>query len=177
MSTKLIKVAILVFLATSGKYLVLNEVVSVIQLISLCHNTFFKAMDAMCNIYCHYSSFYFPYADCEILDNCEPIQYLKLGKRGIIECSFGIHLHAIVWYDSVDTIENDPIANCVKVETLGDDCASEGYDVDVNGSLIISQVSLYHERTFTALQFMKNTEEPITHHVKIIVTGECIKLV
>ncbi|KAJ8042588.1 hypothetical protein HOLleu_09374 [Holothuria leucospilota] len=86
---------------------------------------------------------------------CESPQYIVLGTEGIVECSFPAEFKAIVWYDS-SNIEQAQVTRLEKqqngiLKASGDGYESGGYDILLNGSLIIRSVTIHHERSFKVL--------------------------
>lgn len=123
------------------------------------------------DLFC-FNCFIFIHADADVNNDCEPRQYLELGRKGTIKCSFDIGFHAIHWYDSVDTVQGKPIVSCISAEQSSGGCDNGMYAVAVDGSLLIENIVLAHERTFAVLIFNSEFEEPMTYYVDVITTGK-----
>ncbi|PIK46266.1 hypothetical protein BSL78_16873 [Apostichopus japonicus] len=90
---------------------------------------------------------------------CAPLQYLELFQSGTVQCAFEEGYLGIQWYDST-TIGTPPIITFVKSVKGGSGYLSRDYDVYPNGSLIITNVTLHHERIFS-VSFAASEDEPI----------------
>lgn len=105
-------------------------------------------------------------------DECEPTQYIEVGSNYTLCCSFGDDFYSVLWYDSVDYITTTPIVMLQEENIIYDDGSIRDYDITINGSLIIHDVSIIHERTFLAIKFERKDSEPSLHCVAVIVTGK-----
>lgn len=110
--------------------------------------------------------------DSDGLSECDPLQYLGIGQMGIIKCSFDAKFYSVFWYNSNDTVNDEPILNFKEKVKSGRGYLSGEYDVADDGSLIINETTLQHERTFTALLFRTRSEPPEINTVSVIITGE-----
>ncbi|PIK51573.1 hypothetical protein BSL78_11535 [Apostichopus japonicus] len=104
------------------------------------------------------------------LSECDPLQYLGIGEMGTIKCSFDAQFYSVFWYNSSDTVNDEPILNFKETVKSGRGYLSGEYDVADDGSLIINETTLQHERTFTALLFRTRSEPPKTNTVSVIIT-------
>lgn len=90
---------------------------------------------------------------------------------GTISCVFVDGFTLIAWYDSLDYKQTDPVIELRGTTKSGVGLRSNEYDVDLNGSLIINDVTINHETTFTVRVFRSNQEFPSTFHTDVIATG------
>lgn len=90
---------------------------------------------------------------------CATLQYLELFQSGTVQCAFEEGYLGIQWYDST-TIGTPPIITFVKSVKGGSGYLSREYDVYPNGSLIINNVTLHHERIFS-VSVAASEDEPI----------------
>ncbi|PIK51571.1 hypothetical protein BSL78_11533 [Apostichopus japonicus] len=103
-------------------------------------------------------------------DECERTQYIEVGSNYTLRCSFGVDFYSVLWYDSVDYITTTPIVMLQEDKIIYDDGSSRDYDITINGSLKIHNVSIIHESTFLAITFERKGSEPSLHYVAVIVT-------
>ncbi|KAJ8031883.1 hypothetical protein HOLleu_25234 [Holothuria leucospilota] len=89
---------------------------------------------------------------------CESPQFLELGKLGIIGCSFHEGYFGIFWYNTTNYREDLPILTYKESAKSGVGFLSGEYDVFENGSLVIKEVSLRHETSFT-IAYLASREE------------------
>ncbi|PIK48485.1 hypothetical protein BSL78_14634, partial [Apostichopus japonicus] len=88
-------------------------------------------------------------------------RFLELGKNGIINCSFSDNFYGVYWYDSDDTVQAIPIISITEGVKTADN--SGEYEIEVDGSLVVTNVSIDHEHNFTALLFHSQSAIPIRH--------------
>ncbi|PIK51576.1 hypothetical protein BSL78_11538, partial [Apostichopus japonicus] len=88
-------------------------------------------------------------------------RFLELGKNGIINCSFSDNFYGVYWYDSDDTVQAIPIISITEGVKTADN--SGEYEIEVDGSLVVTNVSIDHEHHFTALRFHTQSAIPIRH--------------
>ncbi|PIK51343.1 hypothetical protein BSL78_11780 [Apostichopus japonicus] len=100
---------------------------------------------------------------------CTPLQYAELGETVTLECSFEEDSYGIYWYDTTDVTENPFLYLDEGVKT-GEGYLSGEFDIHANGSLIIKNVSLDHDRVFTVVQLQNRETFTITNNVKVVVT-------
>ncbi|XP_071842736.1 uncharacterized protein [Apostichopus japonicus] len=101
-------------------------------------------------------------------DGCEPTQYLVVGKPGKLECAFATDVHGIVWYNSTNTVNEQPIIKVIRSKKSGVGFETGEFDVDVDGSLILKEVCIQHENTYTALKFQSQVESPTVHVIRAV---------
>ncbi|KAJ8018853.1 hypothetical protein HOLleu_42932 [Holothuria leucospilota] len=102
---------------------------------------------------------------------CSPIQYLVLGTRGIIHCSFEEEFFGVLWYNTTDVLYHDAILTFREGEKSGTGYLAGEYDVFANGSLVVYNVSKWHESKFTML-FLKTTSElPVRYNFNVLVNA------
>ncbi|KAJ8051008.1 Protein NLRC5 [Holothuria leucospilota] len=100
---------------------------------------------------------------------CISPQFLELGKTGIIDCSSQVHFSGVLWYDTRDYLLAEPILHYRRSLKTGSGYDSGEYDILQNGSLVIQEVLLKHERTFTVAYLHSEEKEPIPINVKVLV--------
>ncbi|KAJ8033449.1 Protein NLRC5 [Holothuria leucospilota] len=100
---------------------------------------------------------------------CKSQQFLELGKTGYIECFFTKPFFGIFWFDSLDHVNNVPIAMLKDSVKSGDGYQAGEYDINPHGSLIITEVSPLHEKSFTVykLETVDSKIEPIFINVVV----------
>lgn len=102
--------------------------------------------------------------------DCISPQYLERGTIGVIQCTFYEKFYGIFWYNSTNVGQVESIMSYVEFSKNGIGFLSGEYDVRLDGSLIIRNVSLRHETTFTVL-VLKTKSDPPTHcTVDVIIT-------
>lgn len=104
-------------------------------------------------------------------EGCQSPQYLEYGKSGVIQCIFHPDFHGVLWYDSTDTDLDVPFLKLIDSVKSGPGYHSDEYDVYSNGSLIIKNVSSTHDQTFTALEFVSATDDPVRFDVDVTTIG------
>lgn len=97
-------------------------------------------------------------------------RFLELGKNGIINCSFSDNFYGVYWYDSDDTVQAIPIISITEGVKTADN--SGEYEIEVDGSLVVTNVSIDHEHNFTALLFHTQSAIPIRHVATAYVIGK-----
>ncbi|PIK40517.1 hypothetical protein BSL78_22637 [Apostichopus japonicus] len=98
------------------------------------HLTFFLVVQVVC-------------ASSVVGEVCENKQYLELYQPGIIQCSFEEGFLGVQWYNST-VEETSEIITYIKDEKDGPGFRSGDYDVWLNGSLFIGNVTVEHEGVF-----------------------------
>ncbi|KAJ8018728.1 hypothetical protein HOLleu_43122 [Holothuria leucospilota] len=91
---------------------------------------------------------------------------------GIIHCTFEENMFGVLWYNSTDFDIEEPIVTLFGTEKGGPGFLSGEFDVLFNGSLIINNVTLYHEHSFYVSKFSSQDDDPVSISVEIIVTGK-----
>lgn len=102
--------------------------------------------------------------------SCAENQTAELGERVIIACTFPDSFHAVYWYDDVRDGSSPLTTYTHHREDKTEFCMeNEDYDVSENGSLIICNVAVWHEKTYTVTMFTNpNFFEKLTVSVKVI---------
>lgn len=92
----------------------------------------------------------------------------------MISCFFRDDFFAIVWFNSPDHQNKEPIINLQKGGTTGTGYDSGEFDIEhSNGSLIINSVSISHEQIFTVYKLTSATSDIVEHYVQVIPTSKC----
>lgn len=105
-------------------------------------------------------------------ETCKPLKYLEFGSTGVIECSFDEDFHGVVWYNSENFVHEESIIRYFNLKKDGYGYISGEFDISLNGSLIINNVSWTHDHTFAVLRFGSQDDNPVPIIVKVIVTGK-----
>ncbi|KAJ8042939.1 hypothetical protein HOLleu_09831 [Holothuria leucospilota] len=91
---------------------------------------------------------------------CTSPQYAEYGHRGIIECNFQAGFTGVYWYLQVKSgyeivirLEKQEDGSVVR---SGDGYSEEKFDILSNGSLIISNISSFHNQTFKVVHVDEN---------------------
>ncbi|KAJ8019125.1 hypothetical protein HOLleu_42491 [Holothuria leucospilota] len=100
---------------------------------------------------------------------CYSPQYLELGKTGTVNCVFQEGFFGIYWYNTTDYMDNDPIIHYNNIKVIGAGYESGEFDVHPNGSLIIRNVTLRHERIFTVAYIRTKQELSRISEIQLIV--------
>ncbi|KAJ8035269.1 hypothetical protein HOLleu_22436 [Holothuria leucospilota] len=102
--------------------------------------------------------------------SCAENQTAELGERVIIACTFPDSFHAVYWYDDVRDGSSPLTTYTHHREDKTEFCMeNEDFDVSENGSLIICNVAVWHEKTYTVTMFTNpNFFEKLTVSVKVI---------
>lgn len=100
---------------------------------------------------------------------CASPQYVKFGGVGVLHCTFSDEFFGIFWYDTTDYINSFSIVNLKGSSKSGSGFLSGEFDVHLNGSLIIANVSLQHDRQFTVLKFNSPSDDPKPCYIQVIV--------
>ncbi|KAJ8035461.1 Nucleotide-binding oligomerization domain-containing protein 2 [Holothuria leucospilota] len=79
---------------------------------------------------------------------CYSPQYVEIGETGYIHCQFPKEFNAIYWYDNAMDKSAVPILSYSNSHKTGSKYENGEYDILSNGSLVINDVSAYHEGTF-----------------------------
>ncbi|PIK33522.1 hypothetical protein BSL78_29664, partial [Apostichopus japonicus] len=98
------------------------------------HLTFFQVVQLVC-------------ASAVVGEGCENEQYLELYQPGIIQCSFEEGFLGVQWFNSTEE-ESSAFITYIKDEKDGPGFRSGDYDVWLNGSLFIGNVTVEHEGVF-----------------------------
>ncbi|PIK52012.1 hypothetical protein BSL78_11085, partial [Apostichopus japonicus] len=103
-------------------------------------------------------------------DKCQTPQYLQLGKKGIISCSFPGDLYGTVWYNSSNlTSEDRQLISNIEGYVFGPGYESGEYGVQPDGSLVINKVSTQHNTYFGVSTLATTEDDPIVEYVRVVV--------
>ncbi|KAJ8034300.1 hypothetical protein HOLleu_21077 [Holothuria leucospilota] len=105
-------------------------------------------------------------------EGCQSPQYLELDETGIIQCSFMEGFFGLYWYNSTDTVTEEPILNLKGSARSGPGFISGEFDVHPNGSLIINHVTIYHHHEFSVVKLNTRDDHPTPHIVDVVTTGQ-----
>lgn len=99
---------------------------------------------------------------------CAPIQYVEIGTRGLIQCSFNERLFAIAWYNvnhrkGILLLQND--------KKSGDGYVSGEFDIYPNGSLLINNVTANHESVFRVTKAISDSDASDSYVIYLHTTG------
>lgn len=111
------------------------------------------------------------YPNCAFeYEGCRSTQYLELHEPGTIQCFFREGFFGIYWYDSTETVKDIPILNFQGSTKSGTGFTSGEYDIHPNGSLIIHNVTVDHEKSFAVVKLNSSEQTPLQINVEIITT-------
>lgn len=102
---------------------------------------------------------------------CQTTQYIELGTRGILKCTFDQDSLGVFWYNTTDYMQDKPIIYFKDSVVSGEGYRSREFDIDTNGSLIINTVSFKHEQYFTVV-WINIEKSYIPHFIDAVVTVE-----
>ncbi|KAJ8023227.1 hypothetical protein HOLleu_35566 [Holothuria leucospilota] len=100
---------------------------------------------------------------------CDSPQYMTYGKIGTVNCIFHDDFFSVLWFDTNYYRQSEPILHYQDFTRSGAGYDSGEFDIYPNGSLIINNVSLEHETTFTALYVHSKTEGVVILHIVVVV--------
>lgn len=107
-------------------------------------------------------------------NTCVSPQYVELGGTGTINCTFQDDLFSLLWYDTPDYKQNEPVLSYQRSVKTGVGYKSGEYDIHPNGSLSINRVSLQHNRTFSVAYIPTEEDVPTFINVGVIVTYDTL---
>ncbi|XP_071852723.1 uncharacterized protein [Apostichopus japonicus] len=103
-------------------------------------------------------------------DKCQTLQYLQLGKKGMISCNFPGGLYGTVWYNSSNlTSEDRQLISNIEGYVFGPGYESGEYRVQPDGSLVINKVSIQHNTYFGVSTLATTEDDPIVEYVRVVV--------
>ncbi|KAJ8027236.1 hypothetical protein HOLleu_32322 [Holothuria leucospilota] len=105
---------------------------------------------------------------------CPSTQYLKKGSTGLINCSFKEGFFAVLWYNSTDIPNNEAVAVLQESVKSGIGYESGEFDVCLNGSLIIKNVTSQHDDIFTILKLKQELSAPDRFFTTVVVVADSI---
>lgn len=103
---------------------------------------------------------------------CGSPQYVELGKREVVKCSFIDGFVSINWYFNLDVTEGPPTIRFTNQEVTGEGYESGEFDITPDGSLIIKNVTVQHETRFTVYEVESPDDIPRRHYVDIVTIGK-----
>ncbi|KAJ8048553.1 NACHT, LRR and PYD domains-containing protein 1a [Holothuria leucospilota] len=101
---------------------------------------------------------------------CNTPQYLQLGTTGTVECTFPNIFFGVFWYNSNDS-NATPILYFKDSTRSGRGYTSGEFNVYPNGSLIINNVSLEHDRIFKVVIFRSTSDSGDSFNIRVIATA------
>ncbi|KAJ8018960.1 NLR family CARD domain-containing protein 4 [Holothuria leucospilota] len=103
---------------------------------------------------------------------CFSPQYVTMGSVGIIQCAFSEDVDTVFWYNTTDLLNSDTIITLQDAVKDGSGLDSGEFDIEPNGSLIINNVSLKHEGTYTVIKLDSPTSTPVTYTISVVVLAK-----
>ncbi|XP_071851878.1 uncharacterized protein [Apostichopus japonicus] len=101
---------------------------------------------------------------------CATPQYARIGQAGVIQCSFSTELYAIYWYSTLDSSTTPPIVHRVNSTTPIEASDNNGFGLSRNGSLVISKVTMSHDKDLRVLYSAEKLGGSFTEDIDLIVT-------
>lgn len=92
-----------------------------------------------------------------------------METTGTINCSFHERFFAVLWYNTTNITQDEPIIHYQNTIKSGTGNSLDYYDIHQNGQLIIKNVSIEHERTFKVAYMRFQNEVPDYINVDVIV--------
>ncbi|KAJ8030614.1 hypothetical protein HOLleu_27078 [Holothuria leucospilota] len=107
---------------------------------------------------------------CSATVVCQENQTAELGGQGYIRCNFPDGFRSVYWFDN--TSDRSPV---IRFKTnsgvrSGPGFDSGDYDIHQNGSLVISNVTAWHEREYRALFYTDLRFDTVLVSLKVIAT-------
>lgn len=100
---------------------------------------------------------------------CASPQYIELGTRGTVVCSFNGSFYGVIWYTSKEYITEESPVYLTEFVKKGKGYNSGEFDIHIDGSLIINNVSLNHNHYFTVVKLSSPTDKSVPHFIDVIV--------
>ncbi|PIK42853.1 putative NLR family CARD domain-containing protein 4 [Apostichopus japonicus] len=98
---------------------------------------------------------------------CSLIQYLEIGKSGLIQCSFNGSFSLVAWYnlDKMRSIllYHDGVKS-------GDGYESGEFDIHANGSLVIQSVTVEHEAVYSVTRAISSAVSAVSYDISVYTT-------
>lgn len=107
--------------------------------------------------------------DVNAEDTCKTPQYAELGSRATIHCYFTESFYGVYWYDSTNTLTDEPILLLQSSAKTGKGYDSGEFDIYLNGSLIINHVTQSHDQDFAVVKLRSSSDDPTTFIVHVVV--------
>ncbi|KAJ8023865.1 hypothetical protein HOLleu_36429 [Holothuria leucospilota] len=115
-------------------------------------------------------TFLTPNASGDTVEGCDSPQYLEIGSKGVLNCFFNGHQLTVIWCNTTGQYSLTPIMKIIGGGKRGKGYISGEYDMYLNGSLIINEVSIEHEQTYTAIKSDSPTGTPSFYKVIVVTT-------
>lgn len=100
---------------------------------------------------------------------CPSPQYIKLGMRGFVQCSFQEPFYGIFWYHSANVPDEQPFLYSINFVKGGIGFSSGQYNIHPNGSMTINNVDLTHDKIFRVAVLNTSYAAPVTFDVRVVV--------
>lgn len=100
---------------------------------------------------------------------CDSPQYIKIGTTGKIKCSFPDDVYGVFWYNSTDPFQDSVILIFEDSIIKGPGFLSGEFDISHGGSLIVQNVSMRHEGTYTAVRLLTPSSKTRSYAVDVVV--------
>ncbi|PIK41458.1 hypothetical protein BSL78_21687 [Apostichopus japonicus] len=126
------------------------------------HLTFFLVVQIVC-------------ASAVVGEGCENEQYLELYQPGIIQCSFEEGFLGVQWFNSTEE-ESSAFITYIKDEKDGPGFRSGDYDVWLNGSLFIGNVTVEHEGVFIVTHAPSVSVQVKQYNIQVQLFGKNLRL-
>ncbi|KAJ8049621.1 hypothetical protein HOLleu_02447 [Holothuria leucospilota] len=104
------------------------------------------------------------------IEQCTSPQYLEHNEVGIINCVFQDEPLRVLWYKSLQTTTDTLIIKLWDLVKDGRGYASGEYDIFLNGSLKINNVSSLHDGYYTVVKFRSLEYDPEQYSVLVVTT-------
>ncbi|PIK62864.1 hypothetical protein BSL78_00198 [Apostichopus japonicus] len=101
------------------------------------------------------------------LSECSLVQYLEIGRMGLVHCSFKENYLAVAWYN---VNEMKPILLYKDGVKTGDGFDSGEFDIYPNGSLVIRNVTMNYESVYTVSKILSRLELPVSYDINVHTT-------
>ncbi|KAJ8035457.1 hypothetical protein HOLleu_22694 [Holothuria leucospilota] len=105
---------------------------------------------------------------------CPPSKSFEFGSRGLISCTFPTDLSEVYWYDDVSGRSDIPAIAGYRLsnhEKSGLGVEGGEYDILPNGTLVITNVTLRHEKQYKVLACTTRNCKP-SSSLSVLVTGK-----
>ncbi|KAJ8048742.1 NLR family CARD domain-containing protein 4 [Holothuria leucospilota] len=103
--------------------------------------------------------------------SCVSPQYFQIGTKATVNCMFQENYTNLFWYEPTDPFHDNAVVIVQNSVKQGRGLLSGAFDIDANGSLIINNVTLQHEGTFTALLLQTLESDAVRFDVQVFVFG------
>lgn len=100
---------------------------------------------------------------------CPLIQYIEIGTRGLVQCSFNEGFLAVTWYN---VNQGKPILLYKDGVKSGDGYYTGEFDIHPNGSLVIHNVGVEHESVYRISKAISVSEPTVSYAISVYTTGK-----